>query len=471
MDKDKLNTSNSFNKYLNDLVNQPRKIYRSILKKVYGVSNLDEAKPMPKIQRRKDLFVVFLSMLVVSIFTWVISPTITILALSLTFIFGIVAISLNHQVGQTGIINFGVVGFFAVGAYATALLSLMAWPWYFALIGGMIVSGIVAFIVSLPSLKLREDYFAIAIITLGEIFRVAFQQEDWLVYPLSDAEWYGGTRGLTPSNVIVRDFTTLFGEVPIHKAFLDFLHDLVVNGLGIPETMPLDINFFNWFNFSIILRVGDIFLISDAESRNLIFLGILILCCIATYVIFERIYNSPLGRLNKAIREDDLATESLGFDVYKHKILAMTLGSMFAGLAGGFLAFHQGSINPTDFIPLITFMLWTVMVLGGFANHRGAIIGSLVVLASQPIVVNQKGNITSFFGALMNPLLPAIVDALTDLINSSIKNLGIFGTIGQLYDPVENVGTLFYLEIAIPLSFILVTAVLAIIFVVAYIRP
>ncbi|MFX0095063.1 MAG: ATP-binding cassette domain-containing protein, partial [Candidatus Hodarchaeota archaeon] len=468
MNKDKLDTTNSFNKGQNGIIDQIRGFYRSTMKRIYGKSD-EEKIPPTKIQQRKDIFVIFISMIVVSLLTWLISPTITILALTLTLIFGIVAISLNHQVGQTGIINFGVVGFFAVGAYATAMLSLMGWPWFFTLIGGMLFSGIVAFIVSIPSLKLREDYFAIAIITLGEIFRVTFQQEDWLVYPLEDLGFYGGTRGLSPQNVIVNDFKNILGEIPPHKVILDSLHDLAVNGLGIPGTIPVDINFLNWFNFSLNMRIGDILLISEAEARNLIFLGILLLCAIATYVIFERIYNSPIGRLNKAIREDDLATESLGFDVYRHKIIAVTLGSMFAGLAGGFLAFHQGSINPADFIPLITFMVWTIMVIGGFANHRGAILGALVVMASQPIVVNQKENITNFFVSLMVPFLPAVVDAITDLINPAIKGIGIFGIIAFPTDDPET--ALILLNVAIPLSFIAVTTVLALVLIAAYIKP
>ncbi|MFX1255247.1 MAG: ATP-binding cassette domain-containing protein [Promethearchaeota archaeon] len=461
MNQEKAKISNSFNQFLNDLTNRFRKIYESLKKKVYGVSELDEAKPIEEIQQRTDIFVVFLGLLLVSIVTWLISPTITIIALTLTFIFGIVAISLNHQVGQTGIINFGVVGFFAVGAYATALLTIMGWFWLFALIGGMIISGIVAFIVSIPSLKLREDYFAIAIITLGEIFRVAFQQEDWLVFPPSARGFYGGTRGLTPSNAIVNDIKRLLGDIPPHKAILDTIRNILV-GLGIPETLPIDINFLNWFRFSAELRVANIFLISSAEARNLIFLGIIIICCIITYVIFERIYNSPIGRLNKAIREDDLAIGSLGFDVYKHKIIAMTLGSMFAGLAGGLIAYHQGSINPLDFVPLVTFIIWTVMVVGGFANHRGAIIGALVVLASQPIVVNQKANITSFFGSLMDPFLPAIVDAFIP----AIQAIGIFGTIAfPTNAPLIPLGEI------ISLSLVVVAAILALLFIIAYRQP
>ncbi|MFX0064847.1 MAG: ATP-binding cassette domain-containing protein [Candidatus Hermodarchaeota archaeon] len=464
MNQEKSEISKSFNQFLNDLINRFRKIYESIKKKVYGVSELGEEKPIEEIERRTDIFTVFLSLLIVSFITWLIAPVITILALTLTFIFGIVAISLNHQVGQTGIINFGVVGLFAVGAYTTALLTIMGWFWLFALMGGMIISGIAALLVSLPSLKLREDYFAIAIITLGEIFRVIFQQEDWLVFPPAARGFYGGTRGLTPTNVIVNDIKRLLGDNPPHKVILDIIHDILI-GLGIPETLPIDINFINWFSFSVELRAAKIFLVSSAEARNLIFLGIIIICCIITYVIFERIYNSPIGRLNKAIREDDLAIESLGFDVYKHKIMAMTLGSMFAGLAGGLMAYHQGSINPLDFIPLVTFIIWTIMVVGGFANHRGAIIGALVVLASQPIVVNQKANITNFFGALMDPLLPAIVDALVP----AIQAIGIFGTIAF---PTNDPDTaLILLDVTIPLSFMVVTAILALIFIIAYKQP
>jgi len=95
-------------------------------------------------------------------------------------IFGIVSLSLNLEFGFAGLANFGKVAFFLIGAYTYALLSQIGLPFYLCLIAGGLISAIFGLVVSLPALRLRMDYLAIAVLAFGEILRLIIKSEKWL---------------------------------------------------------------------------------------------------------------------------------------------------------------------------------------------------------------------------------------------------------------------------------------------------
>jgi len=101
-------------------------------------------------------------------------------------IFAILAISLNLEAGFTRLMNFGVAAFFAIGAYTTALLTVNGVPMVASFFAAVSLAGLAGFFVALPTLRLREDYFAIVTIAFSEILRLFFISEDWLT---------NGTRG------------------------------------------------------------------------------------------------------------------------------------------------------------------------------------------------------------------------------------------------------------------------------------
>jgi ABC-type branched-subunit amino acid transport system permease subunit len=98
------------------------------------------------------------------------------------------------------------------------------------------------------------------------------------------------------------------------------------------------------------------------------------------YIISQRIYNSPLGRVLKGIREDETVTEALGKKVFKFRMLAFVTGAAFAGVAGSLWAHYSGSIMPHEFVPDITFLIWVSLTIGGSGNNKGAILGTLVLI-------------------------------------------------------------------------------------------
>jgi len=95
-------------------------------------------------------------------------------------IYAIFAISLNLELGYTGLYNFGHVAFFGIGAYTSALLSLAGYPVALGMAGGMLLAGVLGTLLAIPALRLSGDYFGIATLSFGEIIRLFFLNERWL---------------------------------------------------------------------------------------------------------------------------------------------------------------------------------------------------------------------------------------------------------------------------------------------------
>lgn len=95
-------------------------------------------------------------------------------------IYAILAISLNLEAGFGRLMNFGKVGFFAAGAYTSALLSIAGIPFIFGVLMGAVLSCILGFLIAIPAIRLRADYLAIVTLSSGEILRLFFLNEQWL---------------------------------------------------------------------------------------------------------------------------------------------------------------------------------------------------------------------------------------------------------------------------------------------------
>jgi branched-chain amino acid transport system permease protein len=229
-------------------------------------------------------------------------------------IFGIVSLSLNLEFGFTGLANFGKVAFFLIGAYTYALLSQIGIPFYVCLIAGALMSAIFGLVVSLPALRLRADYLAIAVLAFGEILRLIVKSEYWL----ARGDW------------------------------------------GI-RVFPI----FPWTGSHLIYRL---------ENMGLVYLFLLI--CL---LVVQLLANSPYGRAMRAIREDEVAAEALGKNRSKFKAQALMLGSAMAGIAGGLYAQYLQYVLPGMFMPMVTFTVWIMVLLGGPANNWGVLLGAALV--------------------------------------------------------------------------------------------
>lgn len=275
-------------------------------------------------------------------------PALSYLSFFLVFagIFAVMALGLNLQWGFTGLFNVGVAGFVAIGAYASALLTGPPEPERFGgfglpvllgWLGAMAFSGLAALVVGIAALRLREDYLAITTFGIAVVIQLVALNAQALT---------GGP----------------FGIQSIPKPLSEAL------GAGL--------------------------------AWNLAYLGIVLAVLGVSWWALERLVASPWGRVLRAIREDELAAASLGKRAAAFRLQSFVIGCMLMGLGGALYAHFVGYIAPEDFLPVLTFQVWAMLIVGGSGRNAGAVLGALVVWA-----------IWSVSGGLIREALPAAEQA------------------------------------------------------------
>ncbi|MBU8539375.1 branched-chain amino acid ABC transporter permease [Falsiroseomonas tokyonensis] len=248
-------------------------------------------------------------------------------------IFAVMALGLNLQWGFAGLFNVGVAGFVAIGAYASALLTTsLGWPVALGWIGAMAAAGIAAFIVGLAALRLREDYLAITTFGIAVVIQLVALNAQALT---------GGP----------------FGIQSIPKPLSAWL------GAGL--------------------------------AWNLAYLALVLGVVGLAWWGLERLVAGPWGRVLRAIREDEAAAASLGKPARRYRLQAFVLGCMLMGLGGALYAHFVGYIAPEDFLPVLTFQVWAMLIVGGSGRNLGAVAGAVLVWG-----------IWTVSGGLLRDLLP-----------------------------------------------------------------
>tara|TARA_B100001113_G_scaffold217080_1_gene178060 strand:- start:154 stop:1209 length:1056 start_codon:yes stop_codon:yes gene_type:complete len=256
----------------------------------------------------------------------------------LTFagIYGLAAIGLNVHFGLTGLLNFGHAAFMGLGAYVTILLiphaagregeiTSSGLPFFLAVVIGIISAALFGLLLGLPAIRLRGDYLAIVTIAAAEIFRL-----------------------------LVRDLESVTGGVYGIINFSDALQqsrpDFINNFASTYDLNPSQmwVAFLSWASIFFVL------------------------------LLLKRLTNSPWGRALRAVREDEDAVRALGKNAVWLKLQSFMLGAGIAGLSGVLLAFNYGTVQVSTFIPILTFYVWAIMILGGVGSLTGPIFGSII---------------------------------------------------------------------------------------------
>ncbi len=257
-------------------------------------------------------------------------------------IYAVFALGLNVHWGFTGLFNIGIAGFFALGAYTSALLTTQPpdpalfeefkfggnWSqlgfldlgvdlWFFlGLAAAAAACGVIALAVGFVTLRLRDDYLAMATLGIAETVRLFFLNEEWVA---------NGSKGLY--------------RIP------KFLGEWV-----------------------------------SPERYDYLYLVVILVVLGALFLAVERAVKSPWGRVLRAIREDETAAEASGKDVFRFKLQAFILGAVIMGIGGALFAHNVRFLSPLTFDPLLaTFVIWAMLMVGGSGNNRGAILGAFVV--------------------------------------------------------------------------------------------
>jgi branched-chain amino acid transport system permease protein len=262
-------------------------------------------------------------------------------------IYGLMALGVNVVWGFAGMVNLGLVGFFAVGAYTSALLTVKAmWPIAAGMAAATVVAAIVGAIVALITVRLRGDYLAIVTLGFAETIRIVASNAIWLT---------NGSDGLSG-----------------------------IPGPGRGALSP--------------------------EMFNLVYLAIVAVIVAVVYMMNERLRASPFGRVLRAIRDDEQVAAVAGKHVTLFKVKAFAISSAALGLAGALYAHYTSYIAPDIFVPLLTLYIKLALLAGGLGNNRGAIVGAIAVvflLESTRFVIPFVPGITPVQGAAIREFLIA----------------------------------------------------------------
>ncbi|WP_162457857.1 branched-chain amino acid ABC transporter permease [Mesorhizobium tianshanense] len=242
-------------------------------------------------------------------------------------IFSLVTLGLNLQWGLTGLFNVGLAGFVAIGAYTSALLTTpddaarlggFDLPILAGWLGAILVGGVAAAITGIATLRLRSDYLAITTFGVAVVVQLV---------ALNAQKLTGGPFGI---GFIPRPFG------------------------GLAET-PLLFNLSN--------------------------LAVVSLVTLIVYLGLEHLSRSPWGRVLKALREDERAAISLGKSARFYRVQAFAVGGAIMALAGALQAHFTGFIAPDNYLPILTFQVWVMLIVGGSGSNKGAVVGSILVWA------------------------------------------------------------------------------------------
>ena len=244
----------------------------------------------------------------------------------------LLALGLNIVVGFAGLLDLGYIAFYAVGAYAYALLASphfgLHLPFWVILPIGAALAAVFGIVLGAPTLKLRGDYLAIVTLGFGEIVRIFLNN---LSRPIN-----------------------------------------ITNGpQGVAQIDPF--------------RLGGLDLSSTDTWLGLTFSGpmkyyyLLLVFVLAIIVINIRLQNSRIGRAWEAVREDEIAARAMGIDTTRIKLLAFAMGATFGGIAGGMFSAIQSFISPESFVLVESIMVVAMVVLGGMGNIWGVILGALLL--------------------------------------------------------------------------------------------
>ena len=278
-------------------------------------------------------------------------------------VYSLVAVSLNLLNGFTGLFSLGQAGFMLLGAYTYAILTVpsAAKESVYYLYGGsavkfalqevlappipggeviglilgvalaIILAGLVAagfaYLIGLPVLRLKSDYLAIATLGFAEIIKAVF-----LWKPLGP---------VTNGSNLLKSFPTFSTLIPEHSPFYGFY------------------------------------------SRHIAFFSTLFPLAVAAICItvIVLLINSSYGRAFKAIREDEIAAEAMGINLFRHKQLSFCISSFFAGIGGALLAMFQSTVAAAQFKSALTYEILLIVVIGGIGSVTGSCLASFLFVS------------------------------------------------------------------------------------------
>lgn len=242
--------------------------------------------------------------------------------LILVMLYTMLSQSLNIAAGFTGLVSLAQAGFYGIGAYTTAILSVhFHLPFWLNLPVAIAISAAIAYVVSVIALKTAEDYFIIC--TLGIQVIIFSMMNNWM-------ELTNGPLGISAIPAI-----SLFG---------------------------IDL------------------------SNKISFLFLCVAFAILIWYLIKNISRSAFGTALKAISEDEILSKSIGKNVYSHKATAFTMSAAFAAIPGALYAHYISYIDPSSFTISESIFILSIVIIGGLGSIRGAFFASLFLICLPEIL-------------------------------------------------------------------------------------
>ena len=377
--------------------------------------------------------IMFTLIILVGVFqSWSLALTI----LNYCLISAVMTIGANIQWGYAGLINFGIMGYTALGGLAVVLVSVAPVPeaWsaggFNMIMSLILILGIVLVVKYIlkkyKNLKYRNYLIALVIVLGIILIRIVASPGIEAIESVNPAKtgflgglgmpilfsWIVGglfaaglafligkiALGLRADYLAIA--TLLIAEIVVsiikHE---DWLARGVKNVIGLKRPVPYEINLQTspWFiNLVEKLNQGKLNLISSVSEKKdilnqlvidassvyvkLCMTGLFLTVVIILLILTQKALYSPWGRKMRAIRDNEEAAGAMGKNVVKEHLLIFILGSAIVGLAGAMMVTNDGLFTPGSYRPMrYTFVIWVMVIVGGTGNNFGAILGGFAV--------------------------------------------------------------------------------------------
>jgi len=355
--------------------------------------------------------------------------------LNLCLISAVMSMGVNIQWGYSGLINFGVMGFLAIGGLATIVVSVPPVNEAWAAGGfGIILSGLILFVLITSIFyvhrkfqsKYKNYLLFFLVISVIPIMKLAAGPSISAIESI-DAATSGFLGGFDLPIILSWFVGAIFAALVafiVGKVCLDLRSDylaiatLLISGIvvsyvkheewltrgvknvtGLKRPVPFEVDLQNsdWFvNFIGYLFKGRLSKVTDLDEKiillndlvmtsssifvKLCFSVIFSIVLITILVFSEKALRSPWGRMMRAIRDNEDAAKAMGKNVVKRHLHIFMIGSAIIGFSGAMLVTYDGLFTPASYQPLrYTFIIWVMVLLGGTGNNYGAILGAFVV--------------------------------------------------------------------------------------------
>ena len=381
--------------------------------------------------------------------------------LNLCLISAVMSMGVNIQWGFAGLINFGVMGFLAIGGLATVLVSVppVVESWSaggFGIIVSLIFLILIIFICLLINKRLTNHkyryhlIFLIILLTIPTLKLISGPSIKLIESINPAAQGYLGGLGLPiifswfiggllsaaiafvigkiclglRSDYLAISTLLISGIIVTVIKHEEWLSRGVKNVIGLKRPAPYEVDLQNsefFIKFIETLRFWgptskDVIISSSGIFVKLCFTLIFSLTLIILLYLSERAINSPWGRMMRAIRDNEIAAKAMGKNIVRHQLNIFMIGSAIIGFAGAMLVTYDGLFTPSSYQPLrYTFLIWVMVLLGGSGNNYGSILGGFVVwfiwIESAPIALFIINSLT-FYLEYNNPIKLHLVESV-----------------------------------------------------------